>query len=45
MIGLSEILNLTNSDTGDDYEFMAGGPFDFFQAGRPAFFHDRLCQE
>ena len=33
MIGLSEILNLTNSDTGDDYEFMAGGQFDFYQAG------------
>ena len=33
MIGLSDILNLTNSDTGDDYEFMAGGQFDFYQAG------------
>ncbi|WP_148800588.1 hypothetical protein [Campylobacter concisus] len=33
MIGLSELLNLTNSDTGDDYEFMAGGQFDFYQAG------------
>ena len=33
MIGLSEILNLTNSETGDDYEFMAGGQFDFYQAG------------
>lgn len=33
MIGLSNILNLTNSDTGDDYEFMAGGQFDFYQAG------------
>lgn len=32
MIGLSDILNLTNSDTGDDYEFMAGGQFDFYQA-------------
>lgn len=33
MIGLSDILNLTNSDTGDDYEFMAGSQFDFYQAG------------
>jgi hypothetical protein len=33
MIGLSEILNLTNSDNGNDYEFMAGGQFDFYQAG------------
>ena len=33
MIGLSDILNLTNSDTGDNYEFMAGGQFDFYQAG------------
>ena len=33
MIGLSDILNLTNSDTDDDYEFMAGGQFDFYQAG------------